>query len=69
MNDNPGNIAQFQTDKEWADDFRKRLETAIHPVLELLSEAKARGIAVNLNMGPTYGTRIGLTGLTMFKEL
>lgn len=58
-----------ENDAIWADDFRKRLEASLQPVLELLSEAKARKVEVALNMGPVWGDRIGLVGLKLHKEI
>jgi hypothetical protein len=56
------------TDKETADDLRKRIVVAIQPLLDLLSEAKEKGFEVQLGMGPVYGTKIGLTALKISRE-
>lgn len=69
MNDKPPlAIVPGITDKETAADLRKRIELAMQPVLDLLTEAKEKGFEVQLGLGPVYGTKVGITALKISRE-
>lgn len=56
-----------KTDAELAADIKRRLLEASGPVLEILDEAKANGLEVNIAWGPGPLGKIAVTNLVVFK--
>ena len=62
-------IVPGKSDKETADDLKKRAEEAMRSVCALMDEANESGLTLSFNLGVDYKGHNVLTNLTVFKKL
>lgn len=65
----PLSIVPGKSDKETADDLKKKAEEAMKAVLVLMDEANESGLTLSFNLGVDYKGHNVLTNLTVFKKL